>query len=262
MFDDDFLRKLELLRTAFARRAREPREGPRTTSRPGEAVDFAGHRSYAPGDDPRRIDWHAYARLGELFLKQFDRPAAERLSIRIDASASMSAKLDLARKIAAAIYFVGSAGYAKIDVNGRDVTGAPEALDALKAIVADGAARPEFPAGGSVVLLSDFWWDDAAWFDAVRAFRGDLAWVRILSRDEIEPNVHGAVDLVDAETGEAKRLFVTDRELGDYRDAFHVHDEFLRSAALARGIPFASVAAERSIDEVLFHDLRAAGVLA
>lgn len=262
MFDDAFLRRLELLRVAFARRAREPREGGLTMARPGEAVDFAGHRTYAHGDDPRRIDWHAYARLGELFLKQFDRPAAERLSIRVDASASMASKLDMARRIAAAVYFVGSAGYARIDVNGREVAGAPEALDALKALTASGAARPELPAGGSVVLISDFWWDDEAFFEPVRAFRGDLAWVRVLSEDEIDPDLHGPLTLVDAETGESKRLFISERERGDYRDAFRAHDELLRSAALAKGIPFANVVAEQSIDEVLFHDLRAAGVLA
>lgn len=36
----------------------------------GEA-DFAGLRSFSPGDPPRRVAWKAYARSGQLLIKQF-----------------------------------------------------------------------------------------------------------------------------------------------------------------------------------------------
>ena len=32
----------------------------------GSSAEFAEHRPYFPGDDVRRIDWNAYARLEEL----------------------------------------------------------------------------------------------------------------------------------------------------------------------------------------------------
>ena len=31
----------------------------------GSSIDFQDHRPYLPGDDPRYIDWQAYARSGE-----------------------------------------------------------------------------------------------------------------------------------------------------------------------------------------------------
>jgi uncharacterized protein (DUF58 family) len=30
----------------------------------GSSIDFQDHRQYLPGDDPRYIDWQAYARTG------------------------------------------------------------------------------------------------------------------------------------------------------------------------------------------------------
>ena len=37
----------------------------------GLAVEFAEHRQYVPGDDPRHIDWKVYGRSDKLYLKQY-----------------------------------------------------------------------------------------------------------------------------------------------------------------------------------------------
>jgi uncharacterized protein (DUF58 family) len=44
-------------------------------------MEFADYRRYAPGDDFRRIDWRAYARLDRLFLRLFE--AEENLTVTI-----------------------------------------------------------------------------------------------------------------------------------------------------------------------------------
>ena len=38
----------------------------------GFAVEFAGHREYVAGDDPRHVDWRLYYKRDRLFIKQYE----------------------------------------------------------------------------------------------------------------------------------------------------------------------------------------------
>lgn len=55
----------------------------------GGAVEFADYREYTPGDEPRRVDWKAYARLGRLYVKEFLDERQDSVLFVIDTSASM-----------------------------------------------------------------------------------------------------------------------------------------------------------------------------
>ncbi|HVG00562.1 MAG TPA: DUF58 domain-containing protein, partial [Chloroflexia bacterium] len=69
LFDAEFMRKLERL-SLISRKLKAGRmKGERRSPRRGQSVEFADYRTYAPGDDLRRVDWNAYARLERLFLK-------------------------------------------------------------------------------------------------------------------------------------------------------------------------------------------------
>lgn len=52
---------------------------------------FVGHRPYERGDDLRRIDWNAFARSGELFVKQLEEEERRTATIVVDLSASLLA---------------------------------------------------------------------------------------------------------------------------------------------------------------------------
>ena len=108
---------LDRLSLAVRRSARSPYAGAvRSVSR-GRALEFAAHRPYTPGDDPRLIDWRAYSRLDRVYLKQFDEERARRVTLLLDASASMDfgsageARTDehkgvFARRLAAALAWI------------------------------------------------------------------------------------------------------------------------------------------------------------
>ena len=71
LFDAAFLKKLERL-SIISRKLRAGRmKGERRSTKRGSSVEFADYRNYAPGDDLRRVDWNAYARLERLFIKLF-----------------------------------------------------------------------------------------------------------------------------------------------------------------------------------------------
>src|SRR5919205_2400767 len=88
-FDGAFLRKLERLAVASRRPLPGMTSGPRRSPRRGSSVEFADFRDYAPGDDFRRIDWNAYARLDRLFLRLYRAEEMTTLAILLDHSPSM-----------------------------------------------------------------------------------------------------------------------------------------------------------------------------
>jgi uncharacterized protein (DUF58 family) len=56
----------------------------------GTSVEFAQHRPYAPGDEPRFIDWKVYAKTDKLYLKQFQKETNLDLVVMVDVSGSMA----------------------------------------------------------------------------------------------------------------------------------------------------------------------------
>ena len=60
----------------------------------GFNVEFAEYREYAPGDDPRYLDWRVLARSDRFFVKQFEAETNLNCYLLVDSSGSM----DFARK--------------------------------------------------------------------------------------------------------------------------------------------------------------------
>jgi len=71
LLDPGFVRELEALRRRMEVRARSGAAGEHIAKRRGGSAEFHEHRTYAAGDDLRRIDWSAYARSGEPVVKVF-----------------------------------------------------------------------------------------------------------------------------------------------------------------------------------------------
>ena len=55
----------------------------------GSSVDFQDQRAYMPGDDPRHINWQAYARSGNYTMKLYRQEVTPKVDILFDASPSM-----------------------------------------------------------------------------------------------------------------------------------------------------------------------------
>jgi uncharacterized protein (DUF58 family) len=108
-FEDDFLKKLEYLHVVSKRAFAGQNRADRLTPKRGRGLEFADHRPYAAGDDFRHIDWKAYKRLNRLLLRLFDEERDLPIYLMIDVSRSMAepAKFDMARRIAAALCYIG-----------------------------------------------------------------------------------------------------------------------------------------------------------
>lgn len=89
IFDAEFMRKLERL-SLVSRKLKAGRlKGERRSPRRGQSVEFADYRNYTHGDDLRRVDWNAYARLERLFIKLFQEEEDLTVHVLLDASKSM-----------------------------------------------------------------------------------------------------------------------------------------------------------------------------
>jgi uncharacterized protein (DUF58 family) len=55
----------------------------------GFAVEFAGHREYVPGDDPKHVDWRVYFNRDKYFVKQYELETNFVCHLVLDVSASM-----------------------------------------------------------------------------------------------------------------------------------------------------------------------------
>ncbi len=60
----------------------------------GFSVEFAEHREYTSGDDPRHLDYKMLARTDRLYIKQYEEETNMRVQILLDTSASMGYRHD------------------------------------------------------------------------------------------------------------------------------------------------------------------------
>ena len=65
----------------------------------GFAVEFAGHREYVPGDDPKHIDWRVYFNRDKYFIKQYEMETNFVCHLVLDVSASMRYGEDQEQKL-------------------------------------------------------------------------------------------------------------------------------------------------------------------
>jgi len=56
----------------------------------GASIEFAEHRQYAVGDDPRYLDWKVYGRTDRLYIREFREETNLKAYILLDASNSMN----------------------------------------------------------------------------------------------------------------------------------------------------------------------------
>ncbi len=83
----------------------------------GFSVEYADHRSYAPGDELRALDWKLLARTDKYFIKLFEEETNLRGYILLDCSRSMSFKSGTLDKLGYGSYLAAALAYLMIRQN-------------------------------------------------------------------------------------------------------------------------------------------------
>jgi len=106
----------------------------------GDSLDFQDHRNCVPGDDPRPINWQAYARSGSYSLKLYREEVRPVVEILLDVSESMFADTEKARRIVELFYFAFFPAH-RASTEGQTLAAAP---------LHRGLPRPLFPVEGRI----------------------------------------------------------------------------------------------------------------
>ena len=279
----EFLSRLARLRLLVRRRFAGTNAGGRRSLRRGASAEFAEHRPYYAGDDVRRIDWNAYARLEELVLRLYVAEEDVSLYLLLDTSASLGIgappKLESAKKIAAALGYVALSGSERVSVmafgDGLTSVQPPSRgkkriatllrqLDALQASGGTSLARAvdgllsRSVRPGIVAVISDFL--DPAGFarpiDRLLAQKFEPVLLQVLDPEELAPVAGGDLTLIDAERDERVEVTLDERAIRAYRARLHAFFGELQGFAKKRGIHYGRLTSEAHLEDVLLDYLR------
>ncbi len=292
LFDDVFLRTLEAFRFAPRSSLVGLANGQRRSPAFGSSVEFADYRTYTPGDDYRRIDWNAYARLERLFLRRYRADENLALSIVLDTSASMSwgepSKARCAAQIAGALTFVGlrsedavsllacrggTVAESRTRLSGQ--AGVFEAWRFLEQLSFEGetdldaslmAYARRLHGRGMALVVSDLLSPGGfqKGIDALLGAGQEVVLLQVLAPDELNPpaDMVGDWRLVDAERGDGLEVTITPRLLAIYRETVKRYLDEIVAYCRQRGITHILMSSDVDLREVLIRTLRQAGVLA
>ena len=256
LFDDQFLKKLEYLYLISKKMFAGKTHALSRSKKIGWGMEFADHRTYNPGDDPRYLDWNLYGRVGVFFTKLFHEEENLNIYFLLDASRSMAfgepSKLDYAKRVVAALAYIGLAnldtvgifpfagdlGDALLSVRGKGrILKVFEYLEALPAVPAAtdlGKSLRQFAVRtkgkGLVVVVSDFY-DERGYQPGMKLLYAngfDLEALQVHHPREAEPKYRGTVHYIDAETAEHRIVSVNRRTLARYRQEYEAYNEGLR----------------------------------
>ena len=276
------LSRLERLQLGTRRRLAGAFSGEHRSTRHGTSLDFADFREYHPGDDFRRIDYTALARLDQLLVRLYE--AEDDLTVRllVDTSTSMAGpKLRHAARIAAALGFVALVRRDIVTVHtfplsrpaprftGRHAASALFGL--LDGLDADGDTR--FASAvtdllgrrgprGLTVVLSDLLtpeWSDG--LTRLPAAGGDVTVVHVLERTELTPDLTGDLDLVDAETGEVLSVSLAPEQLREYERSARTWVDDVAARARSAGAAYVRTFTDDDLESLLLGTARTAGAL-
>jgi uncharacterized protein (DUF58 family) len=199
----------------------------------GFSIEFAEHREYTPGVDPRHIDWRVLGRRDKLYVKQYEEETSLRCHLIVDKSASMGyrsagasmTKLEYASYMAASLAYLvalqhDAAGLITVDSAVRDRIPArqgPGHLRVLMEILENTKPGKETTLSSTfhqlaetlkrrslVVVLSDLFDDPKTLIGALKHFRHkkhEVVVIQVLDPAEVAFPFDDITRIEDMETG-------------------------------------------------------------
>jgi uncharacterized protein (DUF58 family) len=285
LFDADFLQRLERLHLVAKRLDWAGGGGEHAASRKGQSLEFSDYRRYQRGDDLRYVDWNIYRRLDRLVLKVFTAEEELNIYLLVDTSASMFPKMEYAKKLAAALGYIGLRNLDRVGGAAFSSTlktplrlgrGRSQILRVFNFLDALSCGGPTdlgtavhtfttlFPQPGLAVIVSDLF-DPTGWRSAVEELithKYQVLVIHVLDDEEMEPRVAGDVALVDAEGHRERRLFVDPQLARRYQEELALYFREIESACASMRADYVRTTTRVPFDEFVLKSLRQLGTVA
>lgn len=248
----------------------------------GSSMDFQDHRAYSPGDDPRHINWQAYARTGSYTMKLFREEVRPVVDLIVDASESMFFDEKKAIRTAEIFYLLAEssiaagASLAVHAVRGdTSLTLDPMTLrthtwlEAARKLPAADAAKPpdllRLPLRSNAirVFLSDllFSADPDPICRLLGQRHGSVVFFSPFLETEARPEWEGNYDFIDPENQSRHPHRIEPAILRRYREAYVNHFAQWKHHARRHQAAFARIPAEEELATALFREAVPAGAL-
>jgi uncharacterized protein (DUF58 family) len=282
LLDRQFLEKLERLTIHWQKSFNGLVGGHNRSRFAGGGQEFLDHRHFHHGDDLRAVNWRAYLRLEKLFLKMFQIEPRVPVRMLLDTSQSMSTeaglKFDYARKLAAALCYVGLVRLDTIALQpfssrlgeGIECGGGRHrfspAIDYLTELRAQGQTNffevvrqfiSTHPQRGLLVVISDFLDDTGCEkpLQYLADFGHELLLIQVWSEEDRTPPWVGELDLIDAETSARLEIQFDEPAREQYTRAFDRWAADLQQIAIRNGGRYVGVSTITPIEEIIFGSL-------
>lgn len=288
LFDPEFLRRLERLEIVSRKVFTGKLRGEKRSRRKGFSQEFADYRDYVHGDDLRFLDWNVYGRLDRLFLKLFHEEEDLHVHLLVDGSRSMDSgepgKFDYARKVAAAIGYVGLVNLNPVTVRvfrkgGEDLLPTCRGekmlwrmMDFFEERKADGetdltGCLKRFavaqPRRGVAILVSDFL--NRQGYDAALKWllgtRMEAYVLHILSPQEVNPDLRGDFRLMDIEDADTVEVSLTRPLVKSYEKTLAAFRAGLSATCGRYAMAYTFSSTGVPFDELVLLYLRRAGLV-
>lgn len=243
----------------------------------GASIEFEDHRPYAPGDDPRHINWQAWARTGHLTMKLFRREVSPVIDLIIDQSASMRLFDDKARRSLALALFVSQEARrhgCPVRIHGVDGQRC-QRLDGDAISLGEAAGECEhqpvpptlktipLQSGGMRVFISDLLYPGPCRpiVNSLAAGSGRGIIFAPWAAAEFSPDWSGNLRLIDCESAQARDVHATPSLVTRYQTAWQRHFEAWANGCRQLGIALVRLPAEIPIADSLLHHALPSGAV-
>lgn len=281
--ETDFFRQLDRFTFSVRKRVSTVYAGNRPSTRSGHGIDTIGFREYDSSDSLKDIDWKAYARTEKLYVRQFEEEKTLTTHILLDSSKSMdypgygTSKFEYAAMLAAGYAYMVTKYNDRFAIStfGEDVDirkprrgkkNLLRTIDQLTELeltggtsIAESVAKysREIKSRSLVILISDFLEEPEAVESAVyRLSDHDLILIQVLDPTEKKLPLEGNSKLVDLETGEEIRTYVSEKFRENYLEKLDDHSARIRKACLKVGAEFYTFTSDTPIFDAFYHTIR------
>lgn len=248
----------------------------------GSSLDFQDHRSYVPGDDPRHINWQAYARTGNYSMKLYREEVRPVIDVVLDASESMFFDPQKAARTAELLIFTAeSSARAGASVTIHAVRGhthrylpletirSSRWFEESRAIETDDPSAPpdlsRIPLRGNAirVFISDllFPGDPEPILRHLSHRQGSPILFTPFLKTEAQPDWDGHFEFIDAENQSRHHHRIEPAILERYRKSYANHFALWKHATLRNQARMARVACEPDLSTALSLEAVPSGAL-
>ncbi|MCM8815040.1 MAG: DUF58 domain-containing protein [Candidatus Omnitrophica bacterium] len=253
----------------------------------GASIEFAEHRQYTAGDDPKYLDWKVYGRTDRLYVREFREETNLKAYILLDASNSMnySSDTDTPTKFVYAKCLAICLSYIMMKQN--DSTGLVVFDSEIKNLVKPSSTRQHFhflienienietgkdtdigktihrianliKRRSLIILISDLFDDQGTVIKGLAHFKHrhhEIIVFHLLDKAEMEFPFEGFRDFIDMETNE--RIPVDAKAIRNaYKHIFGQFLSFYQRACSERNINYARALTSTPFDYFLYHFLQ------